>query len=90
VATMPQAAQIPKGYSIVIALENDSGGRVTGANWIVLDSSGNSVGSASYALSTFDSGGVPPGYLSQVASFQVTFGSGDDRAQDLDRHPYGP
>jgi hypothetical protein len=74
VATMPQAASIPAGYSIVIALQNDSEGRVTGATWTVLDGSGNSVGSVSYPLSTTDGGGVPPGDLSQVASFQVTFG----------------
>jgi hypothetical protein len=79
VATMPQAARIPAGYSIVIALQNDSEGRVTGATWTVLDSSGNSVGSVSYSLSTTDGGGVPPSDLSQVASFQVTFGGESNR-----------
>jgi len=80
VATMPQAARIPAGYSIVIALQNDSEGRVTGATWTVLDSSGNSVGSVNYPLSTADGGGVPPSDLSTVASFQVTFGGAMDRA----------
>jgi hypothetical protein len=74
VATMPQAARIPAGYSIVIALQSDSEGRVTGATWNILDRSDNSVGSVSYPLSTADGGGVPQGDLSQVASFQVTFG----------------
>jgi hypothetical protein len=80
VATMPQAARIPAGYSIVIALQNDSEGRVTGANWNVLDSSGASVGSVIYALSDTEGGGVPPGDLSPVASFQVTFGGALDAA----------
>jgi hypothetical protein len=80
VATMPQAARIPAGYSVVIALQNDSEGRVTEATWNVLDGSGNSVGSVSYPLSTTDGGGVPPGDLSQIASFQVTFGGDYDGA----------
>jgi hypothetical protein len=80
VATMPQAARIPAGYSVVIALQNDSEGRVTGATWNVLDGSGNSVGSVRYPLSTTDGGGVPPGDLSQIASFQVTFGGDYDGA----------
>jgi Ricin-type beta-trefoil lectin domain-like len=80
VATMPQAQRIPKGYSIVIALQNDSERRVTGATWTVLDGSGNSVGAVSYPLSTADGGGVPPGDLSPVASFQVTFGGALDSA----------
>ena len=77
---MPQAQRIPKGYSIVIALQNDSEARVTGATWTVLDGSGNSVGSVSYPLSTADGGGVPPGDLSPIASFQVTFGGALDGA----------
>lgn len=32
----------------------------------------------SYSLSTTDGGGVPPSDLTQVASFQVTFGGNDD------------
>ena len=80
VATMPHAARIPAGYSIIIALQNDSEGRVTGATWTVLNSSGNSVGSVSYPLSNTEGGGVPPGDLSKIASFQVTFGGGDDGA----------
>jgi hypothetical protein len=80
VATMPQAARIPAGYSIVIALQNDNQGRVTGGTWTVLDASGKSLGSVSYPLSTTDGGGVPPGDLSQIASFQVTFGGAMDGA----------
>jgi hypothetical protein len=73
---MPQAARIPAGYSIVIELQNDINTQVvTGATWTVLDSSGNSVGTpATYYLSTTEGGGVPPGDLSKIASFQVTFG----------------
>jgi virginiamycin B lyase len=78
VANMPQAARIPAGYSIVIALENDSEGRVTGTTWNVLDGSNKSLGSVSYALSNTAGGGVPPDDLSAIASFQVTFGGGDD------------
>ena len=74
VATMPQAARIPAGYSILIALQYDSKARVTGANWNVLDSSGASVGSVTYALSNTEGGRVPPSDLSPIASFQVTFG----------------
>jgi hypothetical protein len=75
VAKMPQAARIPAGYSIVIALQNDSqGGWVSGATWTVLDGSGNSLGSVTYALSDTEGGGVPQGDLSPIASFQVTFG----------------
>jgi hypothetical protein len=76
VATMPQAARIPAGYSILIELQNDiSTEVVTGATWTVLDSSGNPVGTAAtHYLSTTEGGGVPPGDLSRIASFQVTFG----------------
>jgi len=35
VATMPQTASIPAGYSIVIALQNGAEGRVTGATFTV-------------------------------------------------------
>jgi hypothetical protein len=80
VATMPKAARIPAGYSIVIAVQNDSAGTATGGTWNVLDSTGKSVGSASYALSTASGGGVPPGDLSKIASFQVTFGGAMDAA----------
>jgi hypothetical protein len=80
VATMPQAERIPAGYSIMIALLNDVEGRITGASWAVLNESGNSVGSVNYSLSTEDGGGVAPADLSQVASFQVTFGGALDEA----------
>ena len=80
VAKMPQAARIPAGYSIVIAVQNDSAGTATGGTWNVLDSTGKSVGSASYALSTASGGGVPPGDLSKIASYQVTFGGAMDAA----------
>jgi hypothetical protein len=88
VAEMPQSARIPAGYSIVIALQNDSG-RVTGATWSVLDSSGTPVVSGSppltnpvsYPLSNAaPGGGVPPADLSQIASFQVIFGGALDGA----------
>jgi hypothetical protein len=76
VATMPQAARIPAGYSIIIELQNDSQSKVvSGATWTVLDSSGKVVGSpASHPLSK-PVGGVESSDLSLAASFQVTFGS---------------
>lgn len=74
VAKMPQAARIPAGYSLVVALQNDSAGNVTGASWNVFNSSGSSIGSVSYSLSTTQGGGVPPGDLCPIASFQVTLG----------------
>ena len=77
---LPQAARIPAGYSIIIALQNDSENRITGASWQALDSSGNSIGSVSYSLSTSDGGGVPPADLCPIASFQVTFGGALDGA----------
>lgn len=77
---LPQAGRIPAGYSIIIALQNDSENRVTGASWQALDSSGNSIGSVSYALSTSAGGGVPPADLCPIASFQVTFGGALDGA----------
>ena len=80
VATMPQAACIPAGYSIAIALQNDPEGRVTGATWAILDSSGNSAGDVTYPLSTADGGGVAPINLSTIASFQVTIGGSMDGA----------
>jgi len=72
IATMPQAARIPAGYSLKIELQSDSQSKVvTGATWTVRDSSGNQVGSpASHTLS-----GVKSSDLSPVASFQLTFGS---------------
>jgi hypothetical protein len=79
VASMPHAARIPAGHSIVISLHDESG-KITSATWNVLDRSGHSLGSVKYPLSTSDGGGVPPGDLSEVASFQVTFGGGDDGA----------
>ncbi len=81
VASMPQAARIPAGYSIIIALQNDSQSRITGATWTVLDSSGNSVGKpVTYELSNTAGGGVPPADLSPIASLQVTFGGALDGA----------
>ena len=89
VAEMPQSARIPAGYSIVIALQNDSSeGRVIGATWSVLDSSGTPVpvspplkNPVSYPLSNAaPGGGVPPADLSQIASFQVIFGGALDGA----------
>ena len=77
---LPQAARIPAGYSIIIALQNDSENRVTGATWQALDNTGKSIGSASYALSTSSGGGVPPADLCSIASFQVTFGGAMDGA----------
>jgi len=77
---LPQAARIPAGYSIIIALQNDSENRVTGASWQALDNTGKSIGSVSYALSTSDGGGVPPGDLCPIASFQVIFGGAMDGA----------
>jgi hypothetical protein len=79
VAKMPQAARIPAGYSIIVSLQNDSGGNVTGATWNVLDSSGASIGSVTYPLSTALGGGVPPGDLCPIASFQVTFGGASNK-----------
>lgn len=84
-ATMPQAASIPAGYSIIIALQNDNDvarPSVTGATFSVLDGSGNFVGNSpiTYPLSTAEGGGVPPGDLSPIASFQVTFGGAVDGA----------
>jgi hypothetical protein len=84
VAIMPQPARIPAGYSIVIALQNDSAGKgtVTAATWTIFDASGIAVGTATYPLSTEASppGGVPPAALSPIASFQVTFGGALDAA----------
>jgi hypothetical protein len=74
VANMPQAARIPAGYSLVVELQNDTAGNVTAAKWDVLNGSGASIGSVTYPLSTAQGGGVPPGDLSPIASFQVTFG----------------
>jgi hypothetical protein len=80
VANVPQPARIPAGYSIIIALQNDSAGRVTGGSWNVLDASGNSIGAVSYPLSTAAGGGVPPQDLSPIASFQLTIGGAMDGA----------
>ena len=78
VAKMPRAASIPAGYSIVIALQHDSESRVTGATWNVFDASNTSVGSFKAELSNTEGGGVPPGDLSQISAFQLTFGGGDN------------
>jgi hypothetical protein len=77
---LPQAGRIPAGYSIIIALQNDSENRITGASWQALDNTGKSIGSVSYALSTSAGGGVPPADLCPIASFQVTFGGPLDGA----------
>ena len=77
---LPQAGRIQAGYSIIIALENDSQNRITGASWQALDNTGKSIGSVSYALSTSAGGGVPPADLCPIASFQVTFGGPLDGA----------
>jgi hypothetical protein len=74
VAKMPQAARIPAGYSLIVTLANDSAGNVTSATWNVLNGSGASIGSVTYPLSTAQGGGIPPGDLCPIASFQVTFG----------------
>jgi hypothetical protein len=77
---LPQAGRIPAGYSIIIALQNDSENRITGASWQALDNTGKSIGSVSYPLSTSAGGGVPPADLCPIASFQVTFGGPLDGA----------
>lgn len=55
-------------------------GRITSASWSVFDSSGNSIGNVTYPLSTTEGGGISPGDLSPIASFQVTFGGAMDSA----------
>jgi hypothetical protein len=77
--TQPLSAvgTIPKGWSIIIELVNDSEGRITEAKWSVLDENNHSKGVSQQQLSTQASsnpGGVPPGDLCPVGSFQVTFG----------------
>jgi hypothetical protein len=80
VVNVPQAARIPAGWSIIIALQNDSEQRVISGSWNILDASGNSVGNVTYPLSTALGGGVPPDDLCPIASFQVTFGGALDGA----------
>ncbi len=80
VATLPQAARIPAGYSITIALANDGQGRITSATWTVCDAAGSTIGNVNYALSTTEGGGVPPADLSTIGAFQVTFGGAMDGA----------
>jgi hypothetical protein len=77
VADMPKPAMIPAGYMLEVSLTNDGQGRVTAATWNVLDRSGKSIGSVQYQLSTSDGGGVPPGDLSPIASFQLTLGGAE-------------
>ena len=78
VAKMPKAAFIPNGYILEVSLHNDATDSVTAAKWSVFDREGKSVGSISYSLSTSSGGGVAPGDLCPIASFQVTFGGPDD------------
>ena len=59
------------GYQLTISLENDQNGNVTGANYVVIDDSGNTL--ANLPLNLLSIGGVTPDFLAPIVAFELNF-----------------
>jgi len=62
---------LPAGYQLTISLENDENGNVTGANYVVIDDSGNTL--ASLPLNLLSIAGVTPDFLAPIVAFELNF-----------------
>ena len=62
---------LPAGYQLTISLENDQNGNVTGANYVVIDNSGNTL--ANLPLNLLSIAGVTPDFLAPIVAFELNF-----------------
>jgi hypothetical protein len=69
-ATLP-SQELPAGYQLVISLENDASGNITGATYAAFDNTGKSLGSQTIALLSLS--GVTSADLAPIVAFQVDF-----------------
>jgi hypothetical protein len=74
-ATLP-SQELPAGYTLKIALENDSSGNVTGATYVVFDNNGKTLGSQTItllSLTLVSGGAVTSADLAPIVAFQLDF-----------------
>lgn len=74
-ATLP-SQELPAGYALDIALQNDSAGNITGATYQAFDNKGNSIGKQTITLLSLNlvSGSkVTSADLAPIVSFQMNF-----------------
>lgn len=74
-ATLP-SQKLPNGYQLVITLHNDSGGNITGANYIVRDNTGKTIGNQTITLLSLklvNGNPVTPADQAPIVSFQMNF-----------------
>jgi hypothetical protein len=71
---------IPAGYRLVISLQNDAAGTITGVTFIVIDNQGSTLKNYPLDLVTF---GAKPAQLSPVAAFQLNLVGPDSRENVL-------
>ncbi len=69
-ATLP-SQQLPAGYQLVISLENETGGNITGATYSVFDNTGKSLGNQTITLLSLS--GVTSADLAPIVAFQLDF-----------------
>jgi hypothetical protein len=62
---------LPAGYQLTISLENDQNGKVTGATYVVIDNSGNTL--ANLPLNLLSIAGVTPDFLAPIVAFELNF-----------------
>jgi hypothetical protein len=69
-------AQLPTGYSLTIALQNDGSGNVTGVTYTVVDNQGNTAGNDTIdllSLNLVGDGPVTATDLAPIVAFQLDF-----------------
>jgi hypothetical protein len=74
-ATLP-SQKLPSGYQLVITLQNDSGGNITGANYIVKDNTGKTIGNQTITLLSLklvNGNPVTTADQAPIVSFQMNF-----------------
>ncbi|MGA7340434.1 MAG: RICIN domain-containing protein [Terracidiphilus sp.] len=74
-ATLP-SQKLPAGYQLIITLENDSSGNITGASYIACDNTGKTIGDQTITLiglSLVPGGTVTSSDLAPIVSFQMNF-----------------
>lgn len=69
---------VPAGYSLLISLENDAAGNVTGATYVVTGSNGNTIANVNQSLLSIS--GVTSADLAPIYSFQLNLVGPDDLA----------
>src|SRR5271165_3708483 len=62
---------LPAGYQLTISLENDQNGNVTGATYVVIDNSGNTLANVTQNLLSI--AGVTSDFLAPIVAFELNF-----------------